>query len=181
MGLFFLFTDTTLEGIVGHRREADWRERGRKKELNSYWLRRRHHFHNRAGMRVLTLTSRSRSIFTFPTTTAAAASPRRFSALCRKPSPELTFVSCIIHRDSGSAHPGGRAFSSLSRVASFLKSSSGFAESRCGISSYAARTMDLDDAAVGLGVGGGVMEEEEGSIEASQARIPVRAYFFSTR
>lgn len=82
----------------------------------------------------------------------------------------------------------GRAFSSLSRAASFLQSSFGFSASRCvsSISSYAARTMDLDDAVRGLEIGGRVEEEvleeeEEESIEASQARIPVRAYFFSTR
>ncbi|KAH6803990.1 sporulation RMD1-like protein [Perilla frutescens var. frutescens] len=111
-------------------------------------------------MRVLTFTSRSKAIFTFPTTTTTL--PRCFSALCRKPKHEPNFFSYIVLHRNFSSVQSGRPLSGSSRTSSFLQRNSGFEVSRCiSISSSAARAVELDDA-------------------ASKAYIPVRAYFFST-
>ncbi|KAL8557614.1 hypothetical protein ACS0TY_004897 [Phlomoides rotata] len=132
-------------------------------------------------MRLILFTSRSRAIFTFPSTTY----PRCFSTLSQTLSHSPSLLSYIVlHPKPNSVHSCRP--SSGSSTVSFLRANSGFASSRCisSISPSASSTVEWNDAVPGSEFGGRVeldgMEEEDEMSEASKAYIPVRAYFFST-
>ncbi|KAG8390661.1 hypothetical protein BUALT_Bualt01G0106800 [Buddleja alternifolia] len=132
-------------------------------------------------MRLIKLTCRTKTIFTFPTRT----SPRCFSTLLRnKPqsTPALSFSVVIFRRES---HSSSRSLSP-SLTSSFLRRSPGFAAAKCisSISSSTASTVEWNDGVSCSEIGAGVVEEEvevdDGINEDSRACIPVRAFFFST-
>ncbi|KAL2549478.1 hypothetical protein Fot_11008 [Forsythia ovata] len=123
-------------------------------------------------MRLITLTSRSKTIFsTFNST-------RTFtSTLCQKPNPSTRFSFSVIFRS--------KSVSKYSQTVSLLRRNPGFALSKC-ISSFATNTVDWTDSYSEIG---GVvnlsdelegLEEEDESNETSKTPIPVRAFFFST-
>ncbi|KZV58635.1 hypothetical protein F511_21166 [Dorcoceras hygrometricum] len=133
-------------------------------------------------MRFTVLTSRGKAIFTLPTLNYAP----KFSPPFRNSQPVVS-CSIIFRRESCSSHSGLSL--SPSRAVSFLQGNPGFAVSKCvsSISSSAAANMiEWNDAVTCSDIGAGVAEvgleeEVEDDVTAGfKARIPVRAFFFST-
>ncbi|PIN16714.1 hypothetical protein CDL12_10628 [Handroanthus impetiginosus] len=133
-------------------------------------------------MRLIMLTSRSKAIFRLPT----VSSPRNLSTFARKPSRNPNFFAYIVFRRDNSSQSYRSLSTSL--TVSVLQGNSGFTISKC-ISSIsspnASSTVEWNDAVSSSDIGGRVemvgLEEEDEVNETSQASIPVRAYFFSTR